>query len=114
MNTIVITNTCICNGEPVFGGFCGFRTPQLKAIWGSRLKIVGKILRVVCSRMGLFEGSSEKAMIPIPRPESFSCIPPGITAPAASLKSPYTNARSMGNKEEELEICVGSGATILV
>ena len=56
--------------------------------------------------IGLSEGSSEKVMIPIPHLESSSCIPPGVTAPAASLKCLYTNARSMGNKQDELEICV--------
>ena len=58
--------------------------------------------------IGLSEGSSEKVMIPVPHPESSSCVPPGVTAPAASLKCLYTNAQSVGNKQDELEICVRS------
>ena len=58
--------------------------------------------------IGSSKDSSEKVMISIPCPEFSSCIPPGVTMPAASLKCLYTNARSMGNKQDELEICVRS------
>ncbi|XP_068531176.1 uncharacterized protein [Anas acuta] len=64
--------------------------------------------KLLSSPIGLSEGSSEKVAFPIPCPVSSSCIPPGVTAPAASLKCLYTNARSMGNKQDELEICVRS------
>jgi len=38
-----------------------------------------------------------------------SCTPPGKPAcSSSSLKCLYTNARSMGNKQEELESCVRS------
>ena len=40
--------------------------------------------------------------MPIPHPKS-SCVPLGVTAPATSLKCLYTNASSMGNKQDELD-----------
>lgn len=37
-----------------------------------------------------------------------SCIPLGIPSPSSSLKYLYTNALRIGNKQEELEICLWS------
>lgn len=44
--------------------------------------------------------------IPLQIPPLKSCVPLGIPAPAAYLKCLYTNVHNMGNKQEELEICV--------
>ena len=56
--------------------------------------------------MGSCEDSSEK--IALPTAQLKSCIPLGIPAPSASLKCLYTSAYNMGNKQEELKICVQS------
>lgn len=42
-----------------------------------------------------------------------SCIPLEIPAPSASQKCLYSNAHSMGNNQEELEIYVQSQAQLL-
>lgn len=55
--------------------------------------------------MGSCKDSSEKVMLPVLHPKS-SCVLPEVTAPAASLNCPYTNVCSMGNKQEELKICL--------
>lgn len=57
--------------------------------------------------IGSHEGSSEEIMLLISRLKS-SCVPLGVTAPTASLKCLYSKACLMGNKQEELEICVQS------
>mgnify|MGYP001855590770 CR=1 FL=1 len=55
--------------------------------------------------MGSCEDSSEKIALPIAWLKP-SCIPLEISALSPSLKCLYTNAPSMGNKQEKLEICV--------
>ena len=70
--------------------------------------------KLLSSPIGLSEGSSEKVAFLIPRPVSSCCVLPGVTAPAASLKYLYTNAWSMGNKQDELKICVRSWGHNLV
>ena len=57
--------------------------------------------------VGSCEDSLEEVPLQIPHLKS-SCVPLGVTAPAASLKCLYTNASSVGNKQEDLEICMQS------
>lgn len=96
--------------------------------WGTEEVQVGR--RVRCDREGLgdvatvgdcrekplqlshriVQGLFEKVMLPIPC--SKSCVPLGVTAPAASLRYLYSNAHSMGNKQGELEIVYSHRAII--
>ena len=43
-----------------------------------------------------------------------SCVPLGVPAPAASLKCLYTNASSVGNKQDELDSCARSQGQDLI
>lgn len=56
--------------------------------------------------IGISQDFLEK--IALPTAQLKSCIPLGIPAPSASLKCLYTSAYNMGNKQEELKICVQS------